>query len=301
MSFAVTLAMAIAATLFVALSATMNAVFLSSLGRTELESGLLAIMSIASDIAKAALPVVIVRTIALRAWTHTAGAAVMLLLVIASSLASGTGFAALTRNTATATRQAQVDALSAAKRELRDIEARLDLIPLVRPAAVIDAELAAALIDRRWTASKSCTDIPGPSARQFCGEVLKYKAERAASVERDNLTAVRANASEQLERLARVGSTEGDPQATAVAQLFGVDTSTPRLVLTSFMAIVIEFGSVILILLVSGPALRGWGESKRGRPQRPLPVTLPLSKDVAHWHQRREAASLTSKRSMDHA
>ena len=46
----------------------MNALFLSSLGRSALEVGLLAAVSIASDISKAVLPVLMLRSVLLRAW-----------------------------------------------------------------------------------------------------------------------------------------------------------------------------------------------------------------------------------------
>ena len=73
----------VAALLFIGVSATMNALFLSSLGRTSLEVGLLAAVSIASDISKAVLPVLMLRSVLLRAWGNVAAAALLLLGVVA--------------------------------------------------------------------------------------------------------------------------------------------------------------------------------------------------------------------------
>ena len=122
MNLLLLVAVALAALLFIAVSATMNALFLSSLGRTPIECGLLAAVSLASDIVKAVLPVVIMRAIILRAWVQGGAAALMLAVVVALSLASGTGFAALTRGTVTASRAAQNDLLVARQRDLAEME-----------------------------------------------------------------------------------------------------------------------------------------------------------------------------------
>ena len=57
MSSLPTLCIAISAALFIALSATMNALFLSSLGRTAAEASILAVLSIAADMNNPVLPV----------------------------------------------------------------------------------------------------------------------------------------------------------------------------------------------------------------------------------------------------
>ena len=171
----------VAALLFIGVSATMNALFLSSLGRTSLEVGLLAAVSIASDISKAVLPVLMVRSVLLRAWGNAAAAALLLLGVVALSLASGTGFAALMRDATTSARGAHSEQIAATRQELREIEARLAALAGSRGAPIIEADIAALHIDRRWQTSKFCTEPNSATARQFCGEVLRLQAELAAS------------------------------------------------------------------------------------------------------------------------
>ncbi len=105
------------------------------------EVGLLTALSIAADIAKAALPVVIGRTIMLRAWMATASASLMLVAVVALSLASGMGFAALTRSAATSAHQSHVDVLVAAQRDVRALDTRIEALPPTLPVGVIEAEL----------------------------------------------------------------------------------------------------------------------------------------------------------------
>ena len=178
-----------AALLFIAVSAIMNALFLSSLGRTPAEVALLAAVSIASDMVKAVLPVLIVRAAIVRAWSHGAIASVMLTVVVALSLASGTGFAALTRNASVTARGAQADELAARQKELRDIETGIEGLAPARQAAVVEAEIAGQSIDLRWSMSKSCTDITAASTRKFCAGLSVLRSELALATAR---SAVRA-------------------------------------------------------------------------------------------------------------
>ena len=173
-------AIAAAAVVFIAVSAIMNALFLSSLGRTPVEVGLLAAVSIASDVVKAVLPVLVVRAVIVRAWAHCAIASLMLIVVVALSLASGTGFAALTRNTAVTARDAQADGLAAMRMELRDIEAGIEGLAPSRQAAVVEAEMAGLTVDRRWTLSKSCTDTSPTASERFAPLAWCWARPRAA-------------------------------------------------------------------------------------------------------------------------
>lgn len=286
-----TLCIATAAALFIALSATMNALFLSSLGRTATEASILASLSVAADMTKAVLPVVVVRAIVLRAWGQLAGASLMLGIVIALSLASGIGFAALTRGAATAARQADADMRSSTQLQLRDLDARLEQLPHGRTVGVLDIELARVMLDRRWTSSNFCAVGAGATVRQFCDEVLRLKSERAAAHDR---SALMTEQSALWARLASMSSSAGDsdPQASAVADVLGIDTSRLRRGLSVALAVTIELGSVILVLLLNGSALLRWRDPERPSSE-PSAVTLPHSKDVSQWHRRRNPARFT--------
>ena len=261
------IAMASAAALFIGLSAMMNALFLSSLGRTSLEASILAALSVTADITKAALPVIIMRAASVRAWVHAAGASVLLLLVTVLSLSSGTGFAALTRGGAVAARQAHVDQRAALEAALQDTQRRIALVANTRPLSVIEADIAVAMTDRRWSMTKSCSEITGPSARQFCADILKLRSEGAASLEHARLADERNAARSKLALHNSESSAEADPQAAAIAVLLGVDTATPRRVLVTFLAIVIELGAAILVLAGCGACFAALARArKRTRP-----------------------------------
>ena len=286
-------AVVIAALLFIAVSATMNALFLSSLGRTPFESTLFATVSVAGDIAKTVLPVLILRAVLLRAWATCAAAGAMLAVVVALSLASGTGFTALTRGSVTAAREAQTNLLSTRKQDLLEAETRMVALSAARPVSVVEGELSATRVDRRWQWSKSCADINSMSIQKFCAEVFKLRTELATGNERDGLDVRRQELRASIQSLGQAGAgTESDPQASAIAALLGVDRSLPRLVLTTSIAVVLELGSIVLVLLAAGPTLRGWYEPG----QQPKPVTvlakMPEQADRNHWKRQRELAKL---------
>ena len=308
MSLILKLAIALAAVLFIGISATMNALFLSSLGQTSVEAALLASVSVAADVVKATLPVVIARAVAIRAWGHCAAAGVMLALVTALSVSSGAGFAALTRNVAVTSRIAQVEVLTARRKELREVDAQIEALAPSRAASVIEAEIAASAVDRRWQTSKSCSAFTTTSIRQFCAEVFKLRSELSVALVRDRLAAERSVTRAKVENLRATGAgAESDPQAVAIAALFGVDKSTPRLVLPVSVAVILELGSVILVLLLAGPTISRWNEPVTGpalvahaKPAT-IPISPPLNGDIVGWQLKKNRTTLTSERGGIHA
>lgn len=288
-----TLAIATAALIFIALSAVMNALFLSSFGRTLTEILLLAVLSLAADMAKAALPIVLVRALRLRAFGQVIGAALMLLVVISLSLASGTGFAAMTRGAAAAAHDVERLSRTAKEQELRDVEARLALMPVGLPVAMLDAELARSATDRRWALSKSCTDMASQTSRQFCADHLSKSASRSAATARDRLAMQRSELIAEL-AAAPPAQTESDPQAVAIADVLGLDASRLRRLLSVALAVTLELGSVILVLLLAGPAVLHWHDTQVGCA--PSPARLPQSSDVARWRRQQGRFSFGTQR-----
>ena len=130
------LAVALAAVVFIAVPAAMNALFLSSLGRTSTEATLLSFVSIAADVMKAVLPILLARALLLRAHAQTAIAGTMLCAVVMLSLTSGSGFVATMRGSAHVASSALADKLAAATRDLSETDARIAGLPPARPTSV---------------------------------------------------------------------------------------------------------------------------------------------------------------------
>ncbi len=278
-----------AALLFIAVSTGMNAVFLSSLGRTPLEAAMLGAVSVASDAAKVALPVVIMRALALRAWVHAFAATLMLIAVIGLSLASGTGFAVSTRSSVVAERETHAGRIAARERELAELEQRAKTLLPSRPEAVIETELMGKRVDRQWQATTGCTSPTTTAARLYCAEVFRLRTELETAKARTALGIERHEMVRSLEALqgASIGG-DSDPQAAAIAELLGVDRRLPRVVLTSWTAVILELGSVIMVLLAAGPALHGWREPGMAEPTPLVPAELPVQPDRLHWRRQRK-------------
>ncbi len=288
----------LAAILFIAVSASMNAVFLSSFGRTPTETTLLTGVSLAGDAIKAVLPIILMRAVMLRAWTHVAMAGVMLVVVIAMSLMSGLGFAALTRGNAVTARDGDKQTLAARLTDLVGIERQVAALGEARSATRIETDLDAAKLDALWTSSKACTQASGPATRQFCGGVFRLRSELAVATERDGLLAQKHRLRGEVERLRGIGAlTDSDPQATALAEILGTDRRTPRMVLTTAGAVMLELGSILLILLAAGPTVSKWREPGTEPLAPPKVPTVPMSPDRAHWNRQRDAATVSQYRS----
>jgi hypothetical protein len=281
----------LAALVFIAVSALMNALFLSSLGRTEVEVALFAAVSVAADIAKAVLPVLLARAIVLRAWGYAAVTSVMLLLVVAVSLASGIGFASMTRDAVTAERAAKSQKLLRRRDELAQLEKRIAAAGDIRSSALLEAELTVLKLDRRWATSKACTDVTLPATRTFCGEIVKLdglgrQAELHTGAIDDRNALIRT-----IEELEHGGAGQAsDQQVAAIATLFGVAADMARVVITSSVAITLELGSILLVLLASGPMLRGWQQLGSEAPAPAVAATLPVQADRSHWQRQRQKA-----------
>lgn len=242
-----------AALAFVVVSGVMNALFLSSLGRTVSERALLAVVSVAADIAKAALPVLILWLWTRKAWAQFSLAAVMLAVLIVVSLASGTGYAAAMRDVAVAKHDLRAERTKRLKDDLTALDRQLETTSAVRVAAVIDAEQRVLHLDRLWSSSKACTDVTQPASRTFCAAVRRLDVERASAVERQRQSEQRAQLLAQLNSDTGFDEiADASLQVAAIAELLGFDIGRVRQGFSIVTALVLELGCVLLLLVVGG-------------------------------------------------
>lgn len=292
-----------AALLFIAVSAGMNALFLSSLGRTLLETTMLGAVSVASDAAKVALPVLVMRALAIRAWVHAGAACLMLIAVIGLSLASGTGFAVSTRSSKIGEREAHAARISAIQRQLENLDQRIGALASSRPEAVPEIELAGLQINRQWALSRECSSPNSQAGRSFCADVFRLRTELETAKARTALASEQRALVATVEELQRAGGVgDSDPQAAAIADLFGLDRHLPGVIAASWMAIIAELGSVIMILLAAGPTIHGWREPGMIEPSPLVPAELPVEPARHYWRRQRSAMSFgaTSNRVEGH-
>lgn len=283
------IAAGIATVVMVAASATMNATALSSFGRTALEIALLIAVSLASDTVKAILPVVIARAVILRAWLHGGLAALLLAAVIGLSIFSGFTFVAMTKEQASAAHQGHAEHVAALRADLARIEKRLAGLADLRAAAVMEEEVKAQLADRRWSATKECSDMgaaAGAATRQFCAGVFKLRGDIAGARERDRLLGEQQRLRERLAAARSAPARDVDAAPRVIAEMLGIAVSLPRMAMSVGLAIVLELGSVVLVLLAAGPTLAGWARAERELRAKESAKSLPPQPDREFWKSR---------------
>lgn len=295
---------------FIVGSATTNAMFMASLGRTQIEVAILVVVSIAADMAKVALPVAIWRAIVRRSWFLACLASLLLAGVITLSVASGTGFAALTRGSVTTLRDAAAAKLTALEADRIVMVRRLEALAAPRETSVLAAEHEAMTSDRRWQLTKQCTEASGQAHRQFCADLQRLRVEQASAGARDRLSVEERALRDQIEALRATGASNSvDPQVETLAAFIGSSPERLRAGLGLMIALVLELGAIVLVLLVAGSLLREPLEKEEpsvvppepsASPQREM-AHLPPQVDRSFWmRQRSRRPNATMRGSDDH-
>jgi hypothetical protein len=234
----------IAAGILLVVSAAMNYRFGFSLGKTAWDGQIYGLASAAADCFKALIPFFFFAALRNRMWSQAIAAALVWTVVVAYSMTSALGHAALNRLDSTGQRASEAAAYKDLRADSKRAQEQLAWIPAHRPGETVAAEVNVLKAQRQWTLTKECTQITGKTGRDFCQQYHKLNAEFAS-----------AQQSEKLEtRIADIGSklgkagggtvmAEADPQASVLAKITGLDISTVQTALTIFVALLIEVGS----------------------------------------------------------
>ena len=234
----------IAAGILLVVSAAMNYRFGFSLGKTAWDGQIYGLASAAADCFKALIPFFFFAALRNRMWSQAIAAALVWTVVVAYSMTSALGHAALNRLDSTGQRASEAAAYKDLRADSKRAQEQLAWIPAHRPGETVAAEVNVLKAQRQWTLTKECTQITGKTGRDFCQQFHKLNAELAS-----------AQQSEKLEtRIADIGSklgkagggtvmAEADPQASVLAKITGLDISTVQTALTIFVALLIEVGS----------------------------------------------------------
>jgi hypothetical protein len=157
---------------------------------------------------------------------------------------------------------------------------------------VVAAAIDVVTSDRRWQASKQCTEVSGAAMRQFCTEVRGLRVEAIEAQERDRLQAEEQALRARLAAMRMAaGTSVSDPQVAALAALVGWNAEQLRAGLGLGFALVMELGAIVLVLLVAGPLLRGIevrSASAVEEAAQTKPVELPPQVDRSFWERQRK-------------
>jgi len=264
---------AMAALVLLAVSAAMNYLFLSSLGKTPIEAHVLGAASAAADLLKAVLPFLIF-------WSWRAGrysVAVPGLLVwtlfTVFSLLSAIGFAAGNRESITDARVSMVQRYETLRSDLKALQAAREALPEHRAAGIVAAAIDAHKQHRRWASTKGCRNATVPDSRAYCRTYFALRAELAAAERNAALTEKIENLRAEAQGLREVGGKrEPEPQVELLARLFGLERGPVRLVLILLVAGLVELGAGLGLYL----SLSGWGRVRgsaaRSALQNPSPT-----------------------------
>ena len=239
----------LAAGVLLAVSAAMNWRFGFSLGRTEFDGQIYGAASAAADCMKALVPFFFFAALRTKMWAQAAASALVWVVVMAYSLTSALGHAALNRLDTAGQRAATVQTYKDHRADLTRAKEQLSWIPQHRPAQAVQSDIAAFKSEKPWRWTKGCTKVKGPKGRSYCQKYHGFTAE-LASAEQASVLEARIAAT-QVKLAQSEGASvmsEADPQAAVLAKLAGavlpsVKVEDVQTALTVFIALLLEVGS----------------------------------------------------------
>jgi hypothetical protein len=260
----------VAAGILLAVSAAMNYRFGYSLGKTDLDGQIYGLASAAADCFKALVPFFFFAALRNKMWSQALAAALVWVVVVAYSMTSALGHAALNRLDTTGQRAVDAANYKDLRADSKRAQEQLAWIPAHRPADTVSAEMNVLKAQRTWALTKECTETAGKSAREFCQQYHKLNAELGSAVESQKLEQRIADIGGKLAKT--TGGTamaEADPQASVLAKLVGVDVEKVQTALTVFVALLIEIGSGFGMYVASAY----WRMHEQAAPRHAVPAT----------------------------
>ncbi len=267
----------LAAGVLLAVSAAMNWRFGFSLGRTEFDGQIYGAASAAADCMKALVPFFFFAALRTKMWSQAAASALVWVVVMAYSLTSALGHAALNRLDTAGQRAATVQTYKDHRADLKRAQEQLSWVPQHRPAQAVQSDIDVLKSERAWRWSKGCTKVTGPKGRSFCQKYHGFTAELASAEQASVLEERIADTQAKLAQ--NKGATvmsEADPQAAVLTKLAGVFMPSIKVedvqtALTVFIAMLLEVGSAFGMYI----AFSQWRLYDRYAPEAPeiAPVT----------------------------
>jgi hypothetical protein len=232
-------------------SVATNARFGWTLGASPLDRAAYVATSVAIDVFKVSLPLLAMPLWANRHRALAVCAIAMWLGCITWSANAALGFVATTRSETVAQRIADAKARTGWEATVERAEREMAHLARHRPAAVVRAELnAAVVVGPVWQRSKQCTEITLDESRAACVEVLRLRQELATAEAAERLEGKVVAGRTHLATVSVAGA-DADPQATALASLIGVDQTAIRAGIALLLALILEAGSALGFAIVA--------------------------------------------------
>ncbi|MCV0370208.1 hypothetical protein [Filomicrobium sp.] len=248
----------VAALVLCGVSAAMNYLFLSSLGKTPLEGHVLGAASASADVLKALLPVFIAWSWQSRRFVAAAAGSLAFAFFAGFSLVSAIGFAADNRGVLIQAR----DDISGEYIRVQDMRTYADVqrkaLPAHRAGDIVTQEIERHRQNRRWKSTNACTDATEELSRDYCAAYFSLRAELSSAEEAERLTSEIKSLDAQLARLRAQGAgQDSDPQVSLLSRITGEEKEAVRLALIIAVALLVEIGASLGLFLASGHGRAG--------------------------------------------
>ena len=259
-----------AAAALCAVTVAANLKFGMTLGSTPEEKAIYATGSVAADVFKCTMAMVVIRLWQKRHHWWAGVGVVFGVLCLTWSLASAAGFALVTREHTAAMHAATSKVIDGWTTTIRRAGEQLALVERSRPSTVIEAELASQLVPAAiWKRTQACTELTLPESHTACARVLALRQELATA---QSVQALEERIDEARRHLATapVVGLSADPQVAGLAALLGTEEPSLRRALALLLAVLVEAGSAV------GFALAG---AATANPPSPPPTGATLTHD----------------------
>lgn len=243
----------LAAVTFVVASGAINFEFWSQQGRSVHEGRILGVVSIAGDVLKCVLPVLIAVAVEARRWLYVTVGSFALAVFLAAGLVAAVGFSAVNRGDLVGGREGMSSQLDLARRELQAIEGRISRLPGYPPTSDLAARVDALTANPRYALSRQCSDVTARDSQALCTDLGAARAALGGSIEAGRLASQRDATLQEIRRLTAAGAgREADPQAGLLARWKpGLDVATARDGLVLFFGVLEELGASLGLYLAT--------------------------------------------------
>ena len=201
---------------------------------------------------------------------YVSGGTAVVLSFAALSFVSALGFAAEGRDGVVAKRQTERLRIEAARRRLEGLEEARKLLGRTGRPAVIEAELAALRVDRRWMASKECAAPRGQELGAWCRRLSQHHVHLAAAKEAERLDGeIKAAAAELVDLREKSGHGVLDAQVAFIGEITGWPEAKLQVALALLAAFVMELGAGFGVTLGVAPLQARLRERREGELTKP--------------------------------
>jgi hypothetical protein len=258
---------------FCVVSLIANICFAASVAASPVEKAILIATAVLLDLVKATALVLAFRSY-MRGHLFFAGVTVVFGLgALAWSSISGLGFIATARSNAAAIHASVQEQQSAWITTVLRADARLAAVSSARPAAVIEADIAAHGVPPHiWVRTRECADPSLAKLHGACAPILKLRRELAKAHAAEGLEAQIGETRKQLATLPIVAAS--DPQVAALSRILGATEPALRDVLAIVLAALVEAGSTLGFAIA------------RGATQPTAPSAVGASTNINSGHRR---------------